>query len=434
MNDSDSLVIKYKQTPLQKFCQSDNHKFIIIPKGRRAGATHGLAQLCTLKCIQEKSQILWGDTINSNIDRYVERYFKPLLDLFKNEIDWDYNGQKKQLEINNSWIDFRSADRPENWEGFGYNLIILNEAGIILKNNYLYDKAVLPMLLDFPDSQLIAAGTPKGKMTKDGKEHKFYTLAKKGWDDNEKDYITKVFSSYDNPLLSRPIIKQMEDDYDKDSARQEIYGEFLDSAGTSPFMHKFDETKHVSEKAVYNENDIVRLIFDFNADPWCVIMDHAWSDENGEHIHTFNSLSLSNVTVEEMCSAIRMETPHAFRTGAYLIAGDYNGNSRRTGENVSLYKQIMKELDLSENNLQFVPNPRQKASRTLSNTILNHHPDYIFHPLRCKDVIRDMKYVQCNVYGEILKSNRKDVVQQADFLDCVRYRDNTWHDYYVDEY
>ena len=54
--------------------------------------------------------------------------------------------------------------------------IFLNEAGIILKNNYLYTNTILPMLMDYPDSQLIAAGVPKGKIKKDGTEHIFYTL------------------------------------------------------------------------------------------------------------------------------------------------------------------------------------------------------------------------------------------------------------------
>jgi hypothetical protein len=34
---------------------------------------------------------------------------------------------------NGSVIDFGSAERPENLEGFSYDFVVLNEAGIILK-------------------------------------------------------------------------------------------------------------------------------------------------------------------------------------------------------------------------------------------------------------------------------------------------------------
>ena len=96
----------------------------------------------------EGKKILWGDTISTNIDRYVDRYWKP--ELIKSEIEYTYSTQKKVMTLQNfkGYIDFRSADRPENWEGFGYDIIILNEAGIILKNDYLFTNAVLPMLMD----------------------------------------------------------------------------------------------------------------------------------------------------------------------------------------------------------------------------------------------------------------------------------------------
>ena len=53
------------------------------------------------------------------------------------------------LKIGNSSLDFRSADKPENIEGFGYALIILNEAGIILKNRRLWEETIRPMAMDY---------------------------------------------------------------------------------------------------------------------------------------------------------------------------------------------------------------------------------------------------------------------------------------------
>ena len=158
------LDLSYTEAQLEVFFER-KERFTVLTKGRRFGATHGAANAC-IEWALEGKKILWGDTVNSNIDRYFTRYFEPPLKAAGLSYDW--SAQKKECRLLDGHIDFRSADRPENWEGFGYHYIFLNEAGIILKDPYLYTNAVLPMMLDFPDSRLIAAGVPKGKIGKDG--------------------------------------------------------------------------------------------------------------------------------------------------------------------------------------------------------------------------------------------------------------------------
>lgn len=225
-----NLHVKY--TPQQNeifFEQFEDARFIAIPKGRRFGATKGAMNAC-LEWAIEGQPILWGDTINSNIDRYFERYAKP--ELVKAGIPFNFNSQQKKLTFpfTDGFIDFRSADRPENWEGFGYKQIILNEAGIILKNDYLYTNAVLPMMMDFSGSRLFALGVPKGKKKKTGQDHKFYTIHLNAVS-RRKGYITKTFSSYDNPLLNKTDIADLEEEIRSMNpvmVQQEIYGQFVD--------------------------------------------------------------------------------------------------------------------------------------------------------------------------------------------------------------
>jgi len=208
---------------------SKEDRFIIIPKGRRFGATRGAMHFVIEEALDGKAN-LWGDTINSNIDRYFERYAKPAL--VKSGIRFNFNSQQKKLtfEDTEGYIDFRSADRPENWEGFGYDNIILNEAGIILKNDYLFTNAVLPMMMDFAHSKLFALGVPKGKRKKDGKEHKFYTLYLNALN-GKKGYRLLEYTSYDNPLLAKEDIEDLEaeiSDMNPVMVQQEIYGKFVD--------------------------------------------------------------------------------------------------------------------------------------------------------------------------------------------------------------
>lgn len=227
-----NIDLQYTENQLKfLFGHKANVRFIIVPAGRRFGKTKGCAN-ASIEWMLEGKKILWGDTISSNIDRYVDRYFKP--ELIKSKIDYTWSTQKKvlQLDISNGYIDFRSADRPENWEGFGYDIIILNEAGIILKNEYLYTNAVIPMLMDSPNSILIAVGTPKGKITKENKEHRFYSLYKRA-KENDPTHELFQFSSYDNPFLSQTDIKELEEEMrimNPQMVQQEIYGEFVDGA------------------------------------------------------------------------------------------------------------------------------------------------------------------------------------------------------------
>ena len=54
-------------------------KFRIVAKGRRFGFTRGLALYVMERGMKGNESILWVDTSYSNITRYIERYFLPVL-------------------------------------------------------------------------------------------------------------------------------------------------------------------------------------------------------------------------------------------------------------------------------------------------------------------------------------------------------------------
>jgi len=233
-----------------KWFLSQKSKFVLVVAGRRTGKTKGAAICAVIDCADGKA-VLWVDTIYSNIDRYYERYFLPFIE--EQELEHEWNSQKKILKIGEGFIDFRSADKPENIEGFGYQKIYLNEAGIILKKDYLYTNAILPMMMDYKDSQLIAFGTPKGKRTKTGEDHRFYLMWKEVLNGNPE-YSGTQKNSYCNPFLDNDTIKKLEREIGKISeqaARQEIYAEFIED----------------QEGAVFSFNDLNRFkLSDINDD------------------------------------------------------------------------------------------------------------------------------------------------------------------------
>lgn len=219
------IELPIKNFPAQQSIFDCPKRFIIVAKGRRFGLTRGAANDFIKSALKKEfTKGLWVDTVNANIERYVERYFLPSLNKIPQEaLHWRWRKQQKILEIGKSYIDFRSADNPENIEGFGYDKAFLNEAGIILKSEYLWNNAIRPMLWDFKPRTVIG-GAPKGKGV-------FFELFNRGNDDSQVDYASFRFSSFDNPHIQHDLIKEDIKNMPERVVRQEIYAEFLDDTG-----------------------------------------------------------------------------------------------------------------------------------------------------------------------------------------------------------
>lgn len=207
----------------KKFFFDSKAKKKVIAKGRRWGLTRGYAHRAIKYLIDGISPGLWVDTVYGNIDKYVERYFYPTLKKLPQKY-WRWRQQKKELEICGHKMDMRSADKPELIEGFAYRFIMLNEAGIILRKEYLYYNSILPMTLDFnPDFYI--GGTPKGKGL-------FHELAVRADDPLNKDQEFFRFTSFDNPYLTQKDVKELSSEIPKSIQEQEIYANFLEDTST----------------------------------------------------------------------------------------------------------------------------------------------------------------------------------------------------------
>lgn len=413
-------------------------KYKVCPKGRRAGITRGAAHAVIEWLMGDKKcpggvPVLWGETTHGNIERYFERYFLPVLE--QNKIKHRFDKQSKKLTIKGQFCDFRSEDNPENWEGFGYGIIFLNEAGIILKNRSLYTNSVLPMLLDFGDSKLIAAGVPKGKILKDGTEHPFYTLAKRAEEGNPH-YGYLHLTSYDNPLLSEQDIRDLEDEialFSPEQVRQEIYGEFIETDALNPFFSSYDPARHESKAAIFQPGRQIIIMMDFNRNPFAVTFNHVWQDGKGRHDHQFDEMAIKNGSVPEMIDRVK-ERYGAWLHSAYL-SGDAMGKRGQLSERdyASIYQQLLRGFNMNPRQLRVSGNPTHENSRANCNFVLHHHPDVIINPEACPNTCREMRTLQCDNEGKIMKGNRNDVNQRGDFADNFRYKCENFHKDFIRE-
>ena len=219
-----SIQIPIKNYPKQEAIFQSPARIVSIKKGRRAGFTKGAANN-TIKVALEgkKKKGLWVDTVNTNIERYVERFFIPPLKRLPLSF-WKWQKQQKTLHIGDFYMDFRSVQTPENIEGFGYDYMILNEAGIILKDVYLWQNAIKPMMWD-SDCQAFIGGTPKGG---GGEFEKLYRLGEMG--DNPK-FASFELSPFDNPYVPDAVVYEDMKTMPQRVIDQEVYGKFLDDTG-----------------------------------------------------------------------------------------------------------------------------------------------------------------------------------------------------------
>ena len=199
-------------------------KFVVTTAGRRTGKTQNHANWINQEGLRYRNMaMLWVDTTQGNIEKYVDRYFQPVLKPIWSRMRWDK--QRKILTYpTGSYVDFGSAERPELLEGFGYKRAVLNEAGIIMRKKGLWDNTIYPMVKD-EDALVKITGTPKGR-------NKFHELYRWGKSPDFPQYESFHFTIYDSPYYTLEEIEHIRRTVPDHVWQQEYMAEFLEGAGT----------------------------------------------------------------------------------------------------------------------------------------------------------------------------------------------------------
>jgi hypothetical protein len=202
----------------------DPKKYIGIDAGRGSGKTRGgfLWIIDELLTTEAKSG-LWVDVVQNNIDAYVEEHleFNILKDCWKL---FNYNLKRKRLTFRNGkFIQFISAEEPQNAEGFRYHRVVLNEGGIILKKKGLWDNTLEPMThpKDGIENKTRLIGTMKGK----GKFNDLCCMSDIDWGHYH-------FDAYNSPQWTKEELDKIKARIPEQIFRQEYMSEALDDAGT----------------------------------------------------------------------------------------------------------------------------------------------------------------------------------------------------------
>lgn len=181
------------------------------------------------------------------------------------------------------------------------------------------------------------------------------------------------------------------------------------------FVYAFDRVKHVNpanNALTYDKTLPLYLSFDFNVNPiTCLVGQH---DVRFTKVRFLKEYRLPNSNTYDLCELVSKH----FDTRVMYITGDGSGWSRDARSKGSLcnYDIIKQVLKLNSSQI-LTPrsNPLHTATRTLSNAILDRHPDILFNDLPF--LISDLENVQCNSEGGI----KKEVGDAGHLLDCFLY-------------
>jgi len=238
-------------------------------------------------------------------------------------------------------------------------------------------------------------------------------------DNPDKEFV----ESYRQQLL------RMRSDYDRARLLEGDWN--AEATTTNPFAHQFSMEHHVSEKAIFRPDIPITISVDFNINPFAVTFAHAFQGLDGKYKdHTFDEADIDDGSLPAMIDLIRQ------RYGKYLhaatLTGDAMGASRDISQrdNASYYIQLARGLGLSDHQVQVPANPTHRNSRSDVNYLLHQAREegsqfeVLFHPVNAKESIRDLRSVRCDNKGKIIKAQRLDPSQRADYLDTIRYRIN----------
>ena len=183
----------------------------------------------------------------------------------------------------------------------------------------------------------------------------------------------------------------------------------------NPFLYAWDDDKHIDDSANHNPHLPTFISVDFNINPLCALV----IQNVGSAARVVDEIKIERGSIDAFCDAVdALNIP----TGLIRITGDAmgKGGTIQERDNSSAYIQIKRRLKLADNQIIIPANPRHVNSRIDCNTALNKL-DIKVNSKKCKGFVFDAKQVQCNAEGQIIKSNRKNLTERADYLDCFRY-------------
>jgi hypothetical protein len=422
------MVIQPTPKQREAYKLLDTNDIILFGGAIRGGKTYwGLLTIFSLCFKYPNSRWLVLRESVPTIQKTLLKTFNELLDNGFRQYVTNWNGSTLTLTFyNQSQVIIMSESYDQDKElnrfrGLEINGAFIDEINEIqeMTFNKVIERSGAWFHSDAP-SKIIASCNPTHNWVKE----RFYDK----WVNNTLPIGTTYVPSKitDNPNVPKEYLESLRKNLDPFEYEVFVEGNWeLQRDTLNAFAWAFDPINHISDIPQYDKNKQLLISIDFNISPFACIFAHMWRDSEGEHLHIFDEYTIENGNIPALIDKLKVQFNSSL--SSCVITGDYNGNARNMAnrDNASHYELIKRGLNLNNSNFVLPSNPPHQKSRNDCNFILQNFNDLQINQKKCVNLIRDIRTVQVDAFGAIIKRNRTDKSQRADHLDCFRYLCNT---------
>jgi len=218
------IALTHSWYPAQSEIFHSLERFIVVCAGRRFGKTRCSLQWIVTEALKNPASLNWIVAPTYRQSKISLRFLLTIYPKHKFSIIKSFHKAENKITlINDSIIEFKSADKPENLEGESLNALVIEEAGITLKDDLLWFQSLRPTVADSL-GRVLFIGTPKGTSL-------FKTFYNYGQDHTYPDWISFNLPSWKGHLGLKKYKGELENlkrTLPAHIYNQEIKAEFID--------------------------------------------------------------------------------------------------------------------------------------------------------------------------------------------------------------
>ena len=213
------MNLDIKLLPWQQQVWNDQSRFKVVAAGRRTGKSRLAAWMLIVEALQADRGNVWYVAPTQGQARDI--MWLTLLELGNPVIESSHVNNMQIKLVNGAVISLKGADRPETMRGVSLKFVVLDEYADMKPS--VFEQILRPALADLKGKSLFI-GTPMGR-------NHFYELYNYGYKNDDKEYKSWHFTSFDNPLLDPKEIEAAKKSMSSFAFRTEFMASFEAASG-----------------------------------------------------------------------------------------------------------------------------------------------------------------------------------------------------------
>ena len=213
------MNLDIKLLPWQQQVWNDQSRFKVVAAGRRTGKSRLAAWMLIVEALQADRGNVWYVAPTQGQARDI--MWLTLLELGNPVIESSHVNNMQIKLVNGAVISLKGADRPETMRGVSLKFVVLDEYADMKPS--VFEQILRPALADLKGKALFI-GTPMGR-------NHFYELYTYGDKNDDKEYKSWHFTSFDNPLLDPKEIEAAKKSMSSFAFRTEFMASFEAASG-----------------------------------------------------------------------------------------------------------------------------------------------------------------------------------------------------------